>query len=96
LRGIFDFLKIFASTIQDLFHFYKKGFLNSQGVRIRVKKSYNSQLTIRKLSESSCRQQRRVVMGRVGRGRSWTEVRHTLLLSQQMDRQDSCMAFPYL
>jgi hypothetical protein len=31
------FKNYFASTIQDLyFHFYKKGFLNSQAVRIRV------------------------------------------------------------
>jgi hypothetical protein len=28
--------KYFASTIEDFFHFYKKGFLNSQAVRIRV------------------------------------------------------------
>jgi hypothetical protein len=30
------FKKYFASTIQDYFHFYKKGFLNSQAVSIRV------------------------------------------------------------
>jgi hypothetical protein len=30
LRGFLIIKKYFASTIQDLFHFYKKGFLNSQ------------------------------------------------------------------
>jgi hypothetical protein len=29
-----------ASTIQDYFHFYKKGFLNTQAVRVRVKQKH--------------------------------------------------------
>jgi hypothetical protein len=37
LRGIFDLKKYFAEAILDLFSFFKKGFLNSQAVRIRVK-----------------------------------------------------------
>jgi hypothetical protein len=38
LQGIFDFLKnILLKPSRAYFHFYKKGFLNSQAVRIRVK-----------------------------------------------------------
>jgi hypothetical protein len=37
LRGIFDFLKnILLKPSRTYFHFYNKGFLNSQAVRIRV------------------------------------------------------------
>jgi hypothetical protein len=32
------FKKYFASAIQALFNFYKKGFLNSEAARIRVKR----------------------------------------------------------
>jgi hypothetical protein len=38
LRGIFDFFKnILLTSSMTYFYFYKKGFLNSQAVRIRVK-----------------------------------------------------------
>jgi hypothetical protein len=38
--------KYFASTIQDFFHFYKKGFLNSQSVRIRVQVAFSPEFCL--------------------------------------------------
>jgi hypothetical protein len=45
--------KYFASTIQDLFHFYKKGVLNPQVVRIRVNRNAGIPECRRKVNPAS-------------------------------------------
>jgi hypothetical protein len=47
LRGIFDFLKnILLKPSRTYFHFYKKGFLDSHAVRIRVNYEYRGAMKI--------------------------------------------------